>query len=874
MDKLNKILVIDDESSNIIALKKILETDYKVYAEIDSLEAINTVEETTPDIILLDILMPEMDGYQVISELKASAKTRDIPVVFITGLDNTDAEEKGFALGAADYIQKPFHPAIVRVRVKNQIKILDQLRQQALMTKISHKFLSDANEEVLFKETLKMIGEFMNLKQLLLYEIDDSSNDLICKYEWFDLKHKTATHINEKFITDAHMKSYITGILTSGELCIHSNDQTHVEAAKRFRSNSTSFITTPVFVKGRLCAALDFTKEDDGQYWSASELDLAVLVSGVLSSVYERNAMERRVFATEYRDKMLQAANEMAILLLNTYADDFENVIHEGMSLIADATSIDCVYLWKNNTIDGKLFCTQIFEWSPKKTVFADSTPYYYDEVVPGWEETLSSGNYINKIVREMSKKEQEHLSPGGILSVLVIPIFIDNKFWGFVGFDDCREERIFTSEEESILHSASLLIANSYVRNEMLHEIIGKSAELEIAIDLANIASKAKSDFLANMSHEMRTPLNAIIGMTLIGKRTDEPEKKADALDKISDASSHLLGIVNDILDMAKIEADVLELVEEEFDFKSMLDRVLSIAQFRADEKQHTLSVDVDKRIPQYVIGDDQRLAQVITNLLENAVKFTNDGGKIDLNVSLSEKTEDHCELKINISDNGIGISPEQLEKLFDAFEQADNSTVREHGGTGLGLSISKRLIERMGGSIWVESEFGTGSSFIFTIKVKHKESGSHTFDKEGADGTDPLDAIVSEGTFTGKRLLVAEDAVINREILIALLEGSGFEIDCAENGKIAVDMVSSDHEKYDIVFMDLQMPHMGGLEATKLIRALPARKRKELPIVAMTANVFQEDIDACMEAGMNGHLGKPLDLNKVFDVLKEHVN
>ena len=719
----NTILVIDDESNNIIALKKILEDDYNVYAEIDSLEAIETVEETSPDIILLDIIMPDMDGYEVITALKVSEKTRDIPVIFITGLDNIDAEEKGFALGAVDYIQKPFHPAVVKVRVKNQINILDRLRQQALMTKISHKFLSDANEDILFKDTLKMVGEFMSLSQVLLYEPDENGNDLICKYEWSDPEIISRSHIYENFIVNDQVRTLVDGMLTSGEFCIHSNNRVHVEAAKHFRGNFNSFITTPIFVKGRVCAVLDFSRENDGSYWSVSEIDLAVLVSGILSSVYERSAMEHRVFVTEYRDAMLQAANEMAILLFNSYADDFEKAIDQCMSTIAGAIKVDCIYLWKNITSDDGLCYTQLFEWSQKKTIFADGDVHRYNESVPGWEKVLSSGNYINRLVSSMTSEEQVNFNKRGVLSLLVVPIFMDNKFWGVVGFGDCQKERVFTNEEESILHSSSLLIANSYVRNEMFHEILGKTIELEKAIDLANIASQAKSDFLANMSHEMRTPLNAIIGMTMIGKNTNDNEMKATAFNTIEDSSSHLLKMVTDILDMAKIEEKKMELTDEVFDLAKLLDNIVIDVRPDVNNKQHSLDVDLDEHVPNYIVGDKQRFAQVIESLLNNSIKFTPEGGKIHLSISITDKYEDKCVLLVKVSDNGIGISPEQQEKLFDIFEQVDNSASRKYGGTGLGLSLSSRIIELMGGRIWVESELGNGATFFFSIKVAYKD-------------------------------------------------------------------------------------------------------------------------------------------------------
>ena len=414
-------------------------------------------------------------------------------------------------------------------------------------------------------------------------------------------------------------------------------------------------------------------------------------------------------------------------------------------------------------------------------------------------------------------------------------------------------------------------------------------TTELVSAKELAEQSSRSKSAFLANMSHEMRTPMNAIIGMTLIGKRSETVEEKNHALNKIGDASTHLLGLISDILDMAKIEAEKLEVVLVEFHFEKLLQKVLAMIHFRADEKQQKLIVNVDNEIPYYMAGDDQRLAQVLANLLSNAVKFTPEGGEIRLDAFLvkgsfdSRETGDDFELRIEITDSGIGISSEQQEKLFEAFEQGQSGTSREYGGTGLGLAISKRIVELMGGRIWIESELGKGAKFIFTVKMSHGEKSEATADEYSEEDSAFHSGDMSAGEFKRKKLLVAEDIEINREILIALLEDSGLVIDCAENGQEAVDMIAANPGKYDVVFMDLQMPQMDGFEATRRIRALEkefsasadsdGRILRRLPIIAMTANVFKDDIEACLAAGMDDHLGKPLDIDKVLEKLRKHL-
>ena len=413
------------------------------------------------------------------------------------------------------------------------------------------------------------------------------------------------------------------------------------------------------------------------------------------------------------------------------------------------------------------------------------------------------------------------------------------------------------------------------YDRNDEIGELARTihttSAELETALEKARAASLAKSNFLSNMSHEIRTPMNAIIGMTMIGKSASNIEKKDYAFDKIDGASNHLLGVINDILDMSKIEAGKFELSIAEFDFEKTIQKVINVVSFRVDEKQHQLTVNIDPDIPQILIGDDQRLTQVITNLLTNAIKFTPAQGSIRVNTRFIGEEDGLLTIQIDVTDSGIGISPEQQLRVFSSFEQAESNTSRKFGGTGLGLPISRQIVELMGGRIWIESELGCGSTFAFTIKVRRGEKTSVSHQLSGLDKTDSRQT--DRKSFRGCHLLLAEDVEINREIVMALLEPAELEIDCAVNGKMAVQMFGGNPDKYDLIFMDLQMPEMDGFEATRRIRGIDAPKAREIPIIAMTANVFREDIEKCREAGMNDHIGKPLDFEEVLEKLKMYL-
>jgi len=400
---------------------------------------------------------------------------------------------------------------------------------------------------------------------------------------------------------------------------------------------------------------------------------------------------------------------------------------------------------------------------------------------------------------------------------------------------------------------------------------------EIENARKKAEHASDAKGKFLSNMSHEIRTPLNAIIGMTSIGYASDDIEKKDHAFIKITEASKHLLGVINDILDVSKIEASKYNLSAAPFCVEEMLRRVVDVINFRVEEKGQRLTIHIDPNIPRTLVGDDQRIAQVITNLLSNSVKFTEEGGSINVELVLEEETDTDCVVFVAVRDTGIGMSQEQQKRLFNLFEQAESSTSRKYGGTGLGLAICKGLVELMGGEIWVDSELGNGATVSFTVRLAYDRGGYDKIPASGlateSAGMLTVDADESVNNFENNTVLLVEDIEINREIVIALLEPTELKIECAENGIEAVKAFLADPYKYDLIFMDIQMPEMDGYAATRLIRESGVDRAEEIPIIAMTANAFREDVEKCLESGMDGHIGKPLSFDLVIEYLVKYL-
>jgi len=380
-----------------------------------------------------------------------------------------------------------------------------------------------------------------------------------------------------------------------------------------------------------------------------------------------------------------------------------------------------------------------------------------------------------------------------------------------------------------------------------------------------AQAAAEAKSSFLSRMSHEMRTPMNAIIGMAKIAEDTSDASKMKYCLSTIGTSSKQLLGIINDVLDMSKIEAGKLELENIEMNIEKMLVNVCNIIIDNMEKKNQKFNMDLGKELELNYKADELRLSQVITNLLSNAVKYTPEGGKITLTVDKTGQEETTDTLLFSVTDTGIGMTGEQIDRLFNAFEQADGSISRRFGGTGLGLAISKNIVEKMGGRIWVESEYGSGSTFNFEVKLERSEHRDET----ASDSADAGDAYKTSD-LSGVSIILAEDVELNREIFSSLLEDTFISIDEAENGVAAVSLFKENPDKYDLIVMDVQMPEMDGFQATRAIRALDTPKAKTIPIIAMTANAFREDVDRCLESGMNDHLAKPIDEKTVIEKIQ----
>ncbi len=811
------------------------------------------------------------------------------------------------------------------------VSLQRRLDQQELMSGITQNFIANEDMVTTINRSLQLVGEFMNVDRIRLGHHEGGAS-LPIQFQWRDKALQSENEACFPLDFSDGVPLYEQIVTKKFPYVVMNNVSANPEYQDMAKHGIKSFLMFPIYVANRVWGILSIVKTQQVYDWTGSDIHLGVLISNVLGGVIGRHQTEEQLLRVS---SIVSSSPQFIFYMNREFQQEYVN--------------------------DGAL----------------EMTGYTREELMKGGLRLLFAGDMLVNLeevylpaVLELGKMD------------LTLPVRCrggDTKMLAF---------SIFTMDDGRRIAG---------VATDMT-EKVRLERETTEAREQAEKSSRAKGEFLSRMSHEMRTPMNAIIGMTNIAKASNSPERKEYCLDKIADASRHLLGVINDILDISKIEADKLELSYSEFNFEKMLMRVTNVINFKVEEKNQILTINVDMDVPRNIISDEQRLSQIITNLLSNATKFTPEGGLLALSVQKTAERAGICTLHISVRDSGIGIAKDQQERLFHLFEQADGGISRRFGGTGLGLAICKKLVELMGGAIWIESELGEGATFQFTVQVKRgledapvclspgvrwedlrllavddspetREYIEHamramklhcdiaasgedalamirnadepydmifvdwmmplmngielTKEIRSMAGVNPVIIMISASAwsdvekdarsvgitrfiqkplflsqfvdtineclgqgamprtdeeyvksavprFPGRTVLLAEDNEINREIAQALLEDTGITLHCAEDGAQAVAMYQENSGLYDMIFMDIHMPEVDGLEATRRIRALDVPGAATIPIVAMTANVFREDVEKCLAAGMNEHIGKPLDTDELYAILR----
>jgi len=582
----------------------------------------------------------------------------------------------------------------------------------------------------------------------------------------------------------------------------------------------------------------------------------------------------------EQRDNLLHMVNHAAMTLLA--AKDEDNLMASvlaGMGLLGDAVDVDRVQIWQNEMIDGTLHFVHKYEWLSEFGKQKSPVPVglHFPYILKSdWEKKFLAEENINCPLKELPKEDQDFLGPFDIKSIVIIPLFMQERFWGFFSLDDCRKERSFSDDEMNILHSGGLLIANTFIRYDMTQNIRNTTIQLETALKEAQDANLAKSKFLATMSHEIRTPMNVILGVAegyLQNESLSQEER--DGYNKIYNAGDMLLHIINDILDFSKIEAGKLELIPVKYDIMSLINDTAHMNIIRYQQKPIKFSLTIQDNMPANFIGDELRIKQILNNILSNAFKYT-DSGEINLAFSVEfSNMENEVTLIFSVKDTGQGMTPEQVDKLFDEYARFNLETNRTTVGIGLGMPITKNFIMLMNGKLTVNSQYGKGTEMI--VHIPQLIAGQETIGKKHIEDFNGVlfeqkdysaNKKIKRELMPYGKVLVVDDLKPNLDVARLLLKPYKLTIETVESGLEAINLVRNGNE-YDIMFMDHMMPIMDGMEAVKELRTMGYK----FPIIALTANAVVGQQDIFIASGFDGYISKPIDIRQLNDVLNKFI-
>ncbi len=793
-EKQQIILLVDDEELNLKVIAGYLSgLGARLIGALNGMDAIEKASGIPPDLILLDVVMPELDGFETCRRIKQSEGLKDIPVIFLSTLDDVKSKVKGFELGGDDFISKPITKEELVARVRHHLnlrRMRNRVEEQNRRLKAEAYRLSKA-ENALKESDRRFKLLFGNIK-IVIGMLDPEGRYI-----------QLNDFCEEMFgYTRQEMK---------GRSCLdvqHPDErQRSVEAMERMRGGEESYVET----EKRML------RKDGGVFWGNHTLSVIRDASG-----------RCRGFVCFVTDITERKASEELLRKLSRAVEQSQNTV-----MITDPEGV-------------------VEFVNP---AFTTSSGYSSEEVLGSRARFLGTSNQDSKLYKEMWGV----ISQGGVWRGEFANRRRDGSlYWEMATISPVK------SEDGKITNF--VVVKEDITSRKRAEEALKMAKQTaEHAKRMAEGASKAKSDFLATMSHEIRTPMGGVLGMADLLLDSELTEKQRQQVETIRRSGRTLIRVINDILDFSKIQAGKMALQSRSFNLGEVIDNMADLFREKFEAKGIRFHVaNPPDKVPQLLQGDPERLSQILYNIVGNAEKFT-DKGSVFVEVSVAEDREDDIKLRFDITDTGIGISDAYREQIFEAFSQEDASVNRKYGGTGLGLVISRKLVSLMGGELNFSSVEGKGSNFWFTGNY-----GKQEFSAENEYEAERRQKRESEKITFDAHILVAEDNLVNQQVAKDTLELMGCEVEIAEDGERALEMLSNRHPDFDLVLMDCEMPGIDGYQATAQWREIEEeRKIPRIPVVALTAHVLDTFRDKAINSGMDDFISKPFSRVRLQDVL-----
>ena len=873
--KKNTVLVVDDESSNIIALTNALSAEYTVRAATNGRDALKTAEKHLPDVILLDIVMPEMDGYAVITELKKSDKTKDIPVIFLTAMTDPENEAKGFALGAVDYMFKPCSQELLLSRIELHLRLK---HCESTLKKIAGETIRDL-------ATLRLqIFSIIIALAILIIAIGVGVGTSMMRKGIIKFEDDGLNIVAD--LTDALVSSKLDFLKVEAQKIALDIDLAAKEDIGEIlrKYSNTNIGTHDDTAHFSALTILERTSEGEKEkiVIAASHGDYPVPEILLLQTNNFPEAFNGySVLSTTIEvDKNADGTSKLVFYVSVPIGE-----IHEGQARRILCAALDGMYfndllrtfrVWDNEGDivlcdgEGNVIATIFHDISVRRINYIQDTQLH--------PELQSLADFFSLMVEGKSGRHV-HTLRGQQRVGFYRPITGSRMGWALGVTAPVVSSPYWEALRGIVVIALVCLVISAMVAFFVSGFLVKPFKEALQAKEIAEEASESKSAFLANVSHELRTPLNAIIGLSELAIGSEDAKGEvAVNLEKIYNSGMTLLGTVNDLLDISKIEAGKFELILAKYDLPSLINDTVALNSVRIGSKPIKFTLEVDENLPDHLFGDELRIKQVLNNLLSNAFKYTQKG---HVNWSVTGEHEgDKFFLVFKISDTGIGIRPESIALLFTEYHQVDSKANRKIEGTGLGLALVKKMAMLMGGTISVESVFGRGSTF--TLRIQQEPLSDEVIGTDVAFNLIHMrhsqsklarNALLTRLKLPYARVLIVDDVQTNLDVARGMLKPYEMQVDCITSGQGAIDAVRDDSVRYNAIFMDHMMPGMDGIEAAKRIRQIGTEYAKSVPIIALTANAIVGTEEMFLKSGFQAFLSKPIDIMRLDAAIRRWV-